>query len=147
MFTENERSTSGKVTPCQAQSDRAQIINPGTTGMTMVEAQTPSRAEIFRIFADENRLRIIEALMTQPCCVKDLVKQLKLEQSLVSHHLSVMRQFDLVKYEKQGRQTRYQLSSRFEVDHQRRRIDLGCCRIDFEEPNLEGDEIDRACKS
>lgn len=114
----------------------------------MVEATTPSRAEIFRIFADENRLRIIEALMTEPCCVKDLVRQLNLEQSLVSHHLGVMRQFELVTYEKQGRETRYRLSSKFEVDQNRRRIDLGCCRIDFQEPPDMGDhDLESVCKS
>jgi len=53
--------------------------------------------EIFNALAHENRLGIIALLLDQPLCVCDLEGNLKLTQSNVSRHLSVLRQSKLIK--------------------------------------------------
>ena len=49
-----------------------------------------------RIIADEKRLRILDLLTRQEMCVCDVMEQLGLSQSLVSHHLGVLKRAGLV---------------------------------------------------
>ena len=107
------------------------IFKSYLNGVIMNEPTPRKRADVFRIFADENRLRIIETLLIEPHCVKELVSALGLEQSLISHHLSVMRQFNLLSFEKRGRETIYRLSSKFHTDRGRKLIDLEFCQIEL----------------
>jgi ArsR family transcriptional regulator len=60
--------------------------------------------------ADENRLRILEALRRGKRCVCELQDDLGLGQSLLSHHLRVLRESGLVVDRRQGRWVYYSLS-------------------------------------
>jgi ArsR family transcriptional regulator len=53
-------------------------------------------SSILRVIADEKRLRILKLLTQQEMCVCDIVERLGLSQSLVSHHLGVLKQAGLV---------------------------------------------------
>lgn len=66
-------------------------------------------AEMFKIFADETRLRIICNLLNEELCVCDLCELLELNQSTVSHQLQILRNSKLVKYRKEGKQVYYTL--------------------------------------
>ena len=66
-------------------------------------------AEMFKVFADETRLRIICSLLNEELCVCDLCELLKLNQSTVSHQLQTLRNSKLVKYRKEGKQVYYTL--------------------------------------
>lgn len=70
-------------------------------------------SEIFKLFADETRLRIICAILNTELCVCDLCELLNLNQSAVSHQLQLLRNSKLVKYRKEGKQVFYSL----EDDH------------------------------
>jgi ArsR family transcriptional regulator len=65
---------------------------------------------VFQALADENRLRIIEVLQGGERCVCDLQSSLDLGQSLLSHHLRVLREAGLVRSRKEGRWVHYALS-------------------------------------
>jgi DNA-binding transcriptional ArsR family regulator len=54
-------------------------------------------SEQLRVISDEKRLRILAALMRQEMCVCDIMAQLGMGQSLVSHHLGVLKQAGLVR--------------------------------------------------
>lgn len=54
-------------------------------------------SDILRIIADEKRLRILNLLTRQEMCVCDIMEQLGLSQSLVSHHLGVLKRAGLVR--------------------------------------------------
>ena len=67
-------------------------------------------AEIFRLMGDPSRLRIILACSGEPICVGDVAGQLELPQSLVSHHLRLLRAARLVRSERRGKQVFYCLA-------------------------------------
>lgn len=64
---------------------------------------------IFKLFSDETRLRIICSLLKEELCVCDLCELLKLNQSTVSHQLQLLRTNHLVKYRREGKQIFYSL--------------------------------------
>ena len=66
-------------------------------------------SEMFKLFADETRLRIICAILKTELCVCDLCELLELSQSAVSHQLQLLRSSKLVKYRKEGKQVYYSL--------------------------------------
>lgn len=66
-------------------------------------------SEMFKIFSDETRLRIICAILNTELCVCDLCELLNLNQSAVSHQLQLLRSSKLVKYRKEGKQVYYSL--------------------------------------
>jgi ArsR family transcriptional regulator len=65
---------------------------------------------VFQALADENRLRIVEVLQAGERCVCDLQSSLDLGQSLLSHHLRVLREAGLVRSRREGRWVHYALS-------------------------------------
>jgi len=91
---------------------------------------TSDCASKLRVLADSTRLRVVEALMEQPRCVHELMALLEVEQSLLSHHLRVLREAGLVNGVRKGRAVLYGLAPEAEVDAAA--IDLGCCRLSFE---------------
>ncbi len=64
----------------------------------------------YKVFGDENRLRILFLLKDHSYKVSDLTEQLAISQSAVSHQLQLLRQLDLVKGEKRGKEVYYSLS-------------------------------------
>ncbi len=66
-------------------------------------------SEMFKLFSDETRLRIICSLLNTELCVCDLCELLNLNQSAVSHQLQLLRNSKLVKYRKEGKQVFYSL--------------------------------------
>ena len=66
-------------------------------------------AEMFKVFADRTRLKIIYSLLNEELCVCDLCELLHLSQSNVSHQLQILRSYKLVKYRKEGKQVYYTL--------------------------------------
>ncbi len=74
------------------------------------EDQTIELADIFRLLGDPTRLRIVLACMTEPVSVGALAEQLDLSQSLVSHHLRLLRAARLVRADRRGKQVFYLLA-------------------------------------
>ncbi len=66
-------------------------------------------SEVFKIFSDGSRLRIISALISQELCVADLAEQLGMSQSAVSHQLRLLRNAHLVKTRREGKSIFYSL--------------------------------------
>ena len=66
-------------------------------------------ADMFKLFADSSRLKIICAILNNELCVCDLCELLGLTQSNVSHQLQLLRTSKLVKYRKEGKQVYYSL--------------------------------------
>jgi|FLYL01.1.fsa_nt_gi ArsR family transcriptional regulator len=62
---------------------------------------------IFKALADPNRLRILNLLLEERCCVCELESVLDLPQSLVSRHLAYLRSAGLVRDRRQGMRVQY----------------------------------------
>jgi ArsR family transcriptional regulator len=93
--------------------------------------ETVSCASKLRVLGDPTRLGVLEMLMQCPLSVTELTERLKVEQSLMSHHLRVLRDAGLVEGRKDGRAVRYRLTPSCETRADA--IDLGCCRLWFGE--------------
>lgn len=80
--------------------------------MATLDSAPPSTVllDVFQALGDENRLRIIEVLQGGERCVCDLQSSLDLGQSLLSHHLRVLREARLVRSRREGRWVHYSLS-------------------------------------
>lgn len=67
-------------------------------------------AELFKVFGDSTRVKILAALIESEMCVCDLAVALNASQSAISHQLRVLKQANLVKYKRQGKVVYYSLS-------------------------------------
>ncbi len=66
-------------------------------------------AELFKVFGDSTRMKIICALLEEELCVCDIAAITKTTQSAISHQLRVLKQAKLVKYRKEGKVVYYSL--------------------------------------
>lgn len=78
-------------------------------------------AELFKIFGDSTRIRILNELFETEMCVNDLVDRLGMTQSAISHQLRLLKSSDLVKSRRDGKQIFYSLAD----DHVRTIIAMG----------------------
>ena len=66
--------------------------------------------ELFRIFGDSTRVRILYVLFESEMCVCDLAKTLNMTQSAISHQLRILKQMKLVKNRREGKTVFYSLA-------------------------------------
>ena len=66
-------------------------------------------AELFKVFGDTTRIKIIYALFEEEMCVCDIADLLNMTQSAISHQLRVLKQARLVKFRKEGKTVYYSL--------------------------------------
>ncbi len=78
-------------------------------------------AELFKVFADSTRVRILYALIESELCVCDISALLNMSQSAISHQLRVLKQSRLVKYRRSGKTIYYSLCD----DHIKTMLDMG----------------------
>ena len=67
-------------------------------------------AEIFKIFGDSTRIKILYTLFESELCVRDIAKILNMSQNSVSHQLRVLKNNKLVRFRKVGKNVYYSLS-------------------------------------
>ena len=66
-------------------------------------------AELFKVFGDSTRMKIICALLEEELCVGDIAVITNSTSSAISHQLRVLKQAKLVKYRKEGKSVYYSL--------------------------------------
>ena len=67
-------------------------------------------ADLFRIFADSTRIKILYVLFESEMCVYDIAQLLNMTQSAISHQLRCLKQSKLVKYRREGKTVFYSLA-------------------------------------
>lgn len=67
-------------------------------------------AELFKLFGDSTRIKILYALLKSELCVCDIAKLLGLTQSAISHQLRVLKGGKLVKFRRDGKTLYYSLA-------------------------------------
>jgi ArsR family transcriptional regulator len=85
-----------------------------------------------RVLADPTRLAVLEILMERPKHVGELNAVLGVEQSLLSHHLKVLREEGFVEATRDGKAVLYSLAPAVQRAKAGRAIDLGCCLLSFD---------------
>lgn len=67
-------------------------------------------AELFKVFGDSSRIRILFVLFEAEVCVCDIAQVLSMTQSAVSHQLRILKQNKLVKCRREGKSIFYSLA-------------------------------------
>lgn len=78
-------------------------------------------AELYKIFGDTTRIKILYVLFESELCVCDIAQLLNMTQSAISHQLRVLKQSKLVKFRREGKTVYYSLAD----DHVRTIIGMG----------------------
>ena len=101
----------------EVHSDLLKIVN--TT--LPEETELYDLAELFKVFGDSTRIRILFVLFEAEVCVCDLAETLNMTQSAVSHQLKILKQAKLVSSRREGKSVFYSLAD----EHVRTIIDQG----------------------
>ncbi len=91
-----------------------------------------SCAEALKALADPTRLAIVRQLMIESKYVHQINEELDVEQTLLSHHLKVLREAGIVESQRDGKAMLYRLSSQVEANRKGNALELGCCRLVFD---------------
>ena len=92
------------------------------------ETELYDLAELFKVFGDSTRIRILFVLFEAEVCVCDLASALNMTQSAISHQLRILKQNKLVKSRREGKSVFYSLAD----DHVRTIINQGREHIEEE---------------
>jgi ArsR family transcriptional regulator len=95
---------------------------------------TMSSAEKLKVLAEKTRLNVIESLLDGPKHVGELAELLGVEQSLLSHHLKVLREAEIVVGIRDGKAVSYQLAPETESLTEENTIDLGSYKLLCDSP-------------
>lgn len=78
-------------------------------------------AELFKVFGDSTRIKILYSMFENELCVNDIASLLHLSQSSVSHQLRILKTSKLVKFRREGKSIFYSLDD----EHVRAIISMG----------------------
>lgn len=96
------------ITLCECDDIHEDVINKTKNDMPQEEILY-DLAELFKVFGDTTRIKILYALFSNEMCVCDIAKLLNMTQSAISHQLRVLKQARLVKFRKEGKTVYYSL--------------------------------------
>ena len=91
----------------------------------VTEDQLYDLAELFKVFGDSTRIKILSALLSGEQNVGDLAEELRLTQTACSHQLRVLKNNKLVRSRRDGKAIYYSLSD----DHVRQILEIGLDHI------------------
>lgn len=109
-----------QTTDTDLQTEREEIIN------RVLEQQPDDEilydlAELFKVFGDSTRIKILYSMFEHELCVNDIAGLLNLSQSSVSHQLRILKTSKLVKFRREGKSIYYSLDD----EHVRAIISMG----------------------
>lgn len=94
--------------------------------MDIHEVELYDLAELFKVFGDSTRIRILSALFDEELCVCDIAEALQMNQSAISHQLKILKNAKLIKNRRDGKQMYYSLAD----DHVRTILAMGLEHIE-----------------
>ena len=112
--------------------ERCDYIHAHKDIVNAVNAQMPDEeilydlAELFKVFGDSTRIKILYALHDNELCVQDIANAVQLSQSAVSHQLRVLKDTKLVRFRRDGKTVYYALDD----DHVRSILSMGMDHIE-----------------
>ena len=110
---------------CSCQELHGDLLERVHKGMPKEESLYAA-AELFRLFGDSTRIRILSVLSCAEVCVCDLSQTLGMTTSAISHQLKLLRQGKLVKCRREGKSIFYSLAD----DHVRTIIQQGLKHVE-----------------
>ena len=112
--------------------DKEELENmPQGTDVFSLSDQVPTEeelydlAELFKVFGDSTRIKILYVLVESDMSVGDIAQALNMTQSSISHQLRVLKQSRLVRFRREGKNIVYSLAD----DHVRTIVSQGMDHI------------------
>ena len=121
-MTENKKGSTN-----MAEAKKPEFLALSQEDIDRIERETPpdeqlyDLAELFKVFGDSTRIRILHALLEKEMCVGDLALLLGLTPTACSHQLRVLKNNKLVRFRRDGKIMFYSLAD----DHVRSILALG----------------------
>lgn len=112
--------------------DRCEVTRVHEDIVNAVNEQMPDEeilydlAELFKVFGDSTRIKILYVLFESEMCVCDIAQLLNMTQSAISHQLRVLKQSRLVKFRREGKTVFYSLAD----SHVRTILDQGMDHVE-----------------
>ena len=119
------KKKSTEVEVCEVHKVHSELLKSVSEAMPG-DDQLYDLAELFKVFGDSTRIKILFALFEQEMCVCDIAETLNMTQSAISHQLKVLKQSKLVGNRREGKSIIYFLAD----DHVRTIIDQGLNHIE-----------------
>ncbi len=94
---------------CDVTEEHGEIIDR-VRGELPADETLYDLAELFKIFGDSTRIKILYALFEAEMCVCDIARLLNMTQSAISHQLRLLKQSKLVKNRRDGKTVYYSLA-------------------------------------
>ncbi|MFN2101999.1 metalloregulator ArsR/SmtB family transcription factor [Finegoldia dalianensis] len=82
-------------------------------------------SDMFKIFGDQTRVKILMALESGELCVCDIAAVMDMSQSAISHQLRVLKQSNIVKTRREGKVVYYSISD----DHVKEIFDIAMVHV------------------
>ncbi|WP_293373934.1 metalloregulator ArsR/SmtB family transcription factor [Nevskia sp.] len=96
-----------------------------------ISLSTRDCAALLRLVAEPTRLAVLRLVAAVPLSVNEIAERLDVEQTLLSHHLALLRRSGLVSVHRDGKHQLYKLAERVQLNDTADGIDFGCCRLQF----------------
>lgn len=107
-MTDNKKNKNEEIC-CEAECVHEQLLKIVNETMPD-ETELYDLSELFKVFGDSTRIRILFVLFEAEVCVCDLAKVLNMTQSAISHQLRILKQNKLVKSRREGKSIFYSLA-------------------------------------
>ncbi len=98
-----------KVPSCEFQHVHEDTVHR-ISGIMPDEEALFDLAELYKIFGDSTRIKILYALFEAELCVCDIATLIGMSMSAVSHQLRILKQASLVKFRREGKTVFYSLA-------------------------------------
>ena len=105
---------------CETTEVHAELLKKVSAQMPP-EEELYDLAELFKVFGDSTRIKILYSMFENELCVNDIARLLNLSQSSVSHQLRILKTSKLVKFRREGKSIFYSLDD----EHVRSIISMG----------------------
>ena len=89
-------------------------------------------ASRLKLLSDRTRLGVMRLLLEGPLHVGELQRRIEIEQTLLSHHLRVLRDAGLVVATRDGKAVLYAVAPEVVIQRAGEAINLGCCVLSFD---------------
>lgn len=96
--------------PCCECTDVHGHIVESVSGLLPADEELCDLSELFKVFGDSTRIKILYALFENEMCVCDISELCRTTASAISHQLRVLKQAKLVRYRKDGKTVFYSLA-------------------------------------
>lgn len=116
MINQTSHPLSEETSAADSVSERGEFIHAHEDLVDKVNQDMPDEeilydlAELFKIFGDSTRIKILYVLFESEMCVYDIAQLLHMTQSAISHQLRALKQSKLVKYRREGKTVFYSLA-------------------------------------